>query len=81
MTKGWSEPFDLTVLKLGVTMPVSTEMALDAGWITEDEARARGWTPPPPIPRLRRLRYDLQSWWWGHKPHMHLGPCDHGDCS
>lgn len=36
---------------------ISTEMALDCGLITEEQARAQGWTPPPPIPWWVRLRW------------------------
>lgn len=45
-------------------IPVSTEQALDAGLITEEQAREQGWTPyvPPPVPWRRRLRWRWQAW-------------------
>lgn len=43
-------------------LPVSTELALDAGIITEEQARGQGWTPPPPAPWRWRLRWRWQSW-------------------
>jgi len=70
-----SEP-EITVHKIGAYVPVSVELLLDAGAITEEEAREMGWTPPPPLPRLRRLRWALSSWWWDHKPRVHFGPCE-----
>lgn len=66
--------------KIGYTIPVSIEVLLAEGAITEEQARARGWTPQPPVPWLRRKRWALGYWWYEHKPHVHLGPCDHGDC-
>jgi hypothetical protein len=45
------------VRKLAAYAPMSVEMMLDYGMLSEDEARAQGWTPPPPVPRLRRLRW------------------------
>ena len=70
----------IRAVKLGRRVPVSTEAALMFGLVTEEQAREAGWTPPPPIPRLRRWRWAVRSWWWDHKPHIHLGPCNHGDC-
>jgi hypothetical protein len=40
----------------------SVEQFLDSGAITEEEARARGWTPPPPPTRRDRLRWRWQAW-------------------
>jgi hypothetical protein len=73
-----SEP-EISIYKYGWRMPLSIEQAFDYQLISEAEAREMGWTPPPPVPRLRRWKWALQSWWWDHKPHAHLGPCDHRD--
>lgn len=45
-------------------LPTSIEQLLDAGLITEEQARAQGWTPyvPPPVPWSRRLRWRWQAW-------------------
>jgi hypothetical protein len=58
-TADWGASEPLTVKKLAAYLPVSTEMAIDAGLLTEEEARARGWTPVPVarVPWWRRLRY------------------------
>lgn len=64
------------VRKISATVPFSIELLLDAGAITEDQAREMGWEPPPPVPWRRRARWALQSWWWDHRPHLHLGPCE-----
>jgi hypothetical protein len=57
---------EITVHKLSVYVPISIEMALDAGLMTEDEARAQGWTgwppPPPRPPWRRRVRGRLAEW-------------------
>lgn len=70
-----------STFKMSSRMPISLEVAVDHGIITEDDARARGWTPyvPPPIPWRRRLRSRLRGI-WHNRPHVHLGPCDHSDC-
>lgn len=55
----------ITATKHAAYVPMSTEMAMDAGLLTEEEARARGWTPapaPPPIPWRTRARWRWQSW-------------------
>lgn len=58
---------ELIVRKFVAHVPVSMEMMLDAGAITEEEARAQGWTPPPPQPAVRApLRRQL-SWWWNRQ--------------
>lgn len=70
------------VKKYGHVLPMSYEMAIDYGVMTEDEALARGWTPPPPLPPLQ-WRRRLRMWWlntWHKRPRIHLGPCDHSDC-
>lgn len=72
-----SEPTN--VWKIGMIVPRSVEVLLDAGAITEERAREMGWTPPPPTPRLRALRWALRSWWWDHRPRVHFGPCDIGE--
>jgi len=45
-------------------LPLSMEQQLDAGLITEEQARAQGWTPyvPPPVPWRSRLRWRWQAW-------------------
>lgn len=50
-----------TVRKYSAYLPMSLEQAMDAGLLTEDEARAQGWTPPPPIPRWTRMRWRLHA--------------------
>lgn len=56
--EGDAEPIE--VKKLSCVQPVSLDMMLAAGLIGEEEARAQGWTPPPPVSRWRRLRW---RWW------------------
>lgn len=55
-----AEP-EFTVRKSASYLPISTEMALDAGLISEEEARAQGWAPPPVVraPLRWRIRYRL----------------------
>jgi hypothetical protein len=67
----------LSVRKIATRTTMSTEQALMYGLITEEQAREMGWTPPPPVSRYRRLRWALAWWWSEHRPHVHLGPCDH----
>lgn len=55
-----TEP-ELTVHKLAAYVPISTEVALEYGLITEEQARAQGWTPAPPVRLSRRTRL---RWWW-----------------
>ena len=38
------------------------ELLLDAGLLTDEEARAQGWTPPPRPPWHRRARWRFQDW-------------------
>lgn len=54
---------DLVVRKASAYMPISFEMALDCGLMTEEEARAAGWVPSPPtvVPRRVRLRWRWQA--------------------
>lgn len=72
----------LNVRKISYILPVSFELLIDSGAMTEAEAREQGWAPPAPvpIPRLKRLRWAWQDWRYSHTPHIHLGPCDHEDC-
>lgn len=72
----------ITVHKIGATIPVSFETLIDCGEMTEEEAREMGWEPTvrPSVSRRRRLRWAMESWWYEHKPHVHLGPCNHDDC-
>jgi hypothetical protein len=70
----------ITVRKISCIMPVSIHALIDAGAITEEQARERGWTPPPRPSRRTLLRWRLETWWYEHKPHAHLGPCNHEDC-
>jgi hypothetical protein len=58
-------PFDVTVRSISGYVPISIEMAMDAGLMTEAEARAQGWTPRPPrppIPWRIRARSRWLSW-------------------
>jgi hypothetical protein len=43
-------------------VPVSFEQLVDAGAISEEDARAQGWTPPPPVPWRRRARWRWAAW-------------------
>jgi hypothetical protein len=54
---------ELVVHKMSAYVPISIEMAMDCGLISEAEARASGWTPTPipPMPRWVRLRWRWQS--------------------
>lgn len=54
----------LTVHTYSAHLPMSLEMAMDAGLLTEEQARAQGWTPfePVKIPWRTRLRWRWQSW-------------------
>lgn len=53
-----------TVVKAACYVPVSFEQAMDAGLVTEEEARARGWEPTVYRPTAwhRRLRYRIWRW-------------------
>lgn len=54
-----TEP-EFTAHKHSAYIPVSLEMAMDWGLITEAEARVHGWTPPPPpapVPWHRRASW------------------------
>lgn len=55
-------PSTLHVRMMRGYLPVSLEQLVDAGAISEEEARARGWTPPPPIPWRRRARGRWTAW-------------------
>ena len=54
----------ITVHKYGAVVTMSLDQMMDAGVITEEQARAQGWTPyvPPPIPWRSRLRWRWQAW-------------------
>lgn len=67
------------VRKHGTRLPVTVDMLLAAGELTEDQARDMGWTPPPKPPRLRVLRWEIRRWWYHHRPRVHLGPCEEWD--
>lgn len=75
--EAWHEPCpdEPITVKWGAPIPLSTEIALAAGIITQEQAVAQGWTPPPPVPRLRRWRYALELW-EGKRPTLHFGPCE-----
>jgi hypothetical protein len=57
-------PPTITVTKSSAYLQLSVDQQLDAGLITEEQARAQGWTPyvPPPVPWSRRLRWRFQEW-------------------
>jgi hypothetical protein len=57
-------PHTITVHKYSGYLQLSTDQLLDAGLITEDEARAQGWTRhvPPPTPWRSRVRRRWQAW-------------------
>lgn len=61
---GPTRTYELTIEKTGCIVPVSLDLAMDYGLITEEEARARGWEPyvPPPIPWHARLRWRIAAW-------------------
>lgn len=54
----------ITVNRIQSYVPMSLEMAMDAGLLTEEQARAQGWTPPEPvkIPWRTRARWRWQAW-------------------
>lgn len=54
----------ITVTKSSAYLMLSVDQQLDAGLITEEQARAQGWTPyvPLPVPWHRRARWRWQSW-------------------
>lgn len=51
----------VTVHRATAYVPVSTELAVEYGLITEEQARAQGWTPAPSVRLPSRLRL---RWWW-----------------
>lgn len=53
----------ITVHKVSYLMDVPFELLIDYGAMTEDEARARGWTPTPlpPVPWRRKMRWRFQA--------------------
>lgn len=55
-------PPTITVTKSTGYLMLSVDQLLDAGAITESEARAQGWTPPPPPTHRDRLRWHFQAW-------------------
>lgn len=57
------KPIVRPVLKYGHYLPVPYELLIAEGAMTEEEARARGWTPTlqPRIPRRRRLRWRIDT--------------------
>jgi len=59
---GAPDPPRITVHHMSGYVPASLELLVDTGAITEDEARARGWTPPPRPSRRDRLRWRWQAW-------------------
>lgn len=54
----------LTAKQHTAWIPLSTEVAMDAGLMTDEQARARGWTPREPVrvPWRRRARWRWQAW-------------------
>lgn len=54
----------ITVTKWPAYLMLSVDQQLDAGLITEEQARAQGWEPyvPRPVPWSRRLRWRWQAW-------------------
>ena len=54
----------ITVTKSSSFLMLSVDQQLDMGLITEEQARAQGWTPyvPPPVPWRRRLRWRWLAW-------------------
>jgi hypothetical protein len=73
----------INVVKIGGLQQVSFETLLRAGAITDEEARELGWEPVEraPVSRWRSLRWRMSAWWYDHRPRVHLGDCDHSDCS
>ncbi len=56
---------EITVRKMSAYVPVSFEQAMDAGLMTQVEARAAGWVPPPPAPPTpwrMRARWRIADW-------------------
>src|SRR5258706_442748 len=54
----------ITVTKSSGYLMLSVDQQFDAGMITEEEARAQGWTPyvPPPMPWRSRIRWRWSAW-------------------
>jgi hypothetical protein len=74
--------FDPTNVKTySYSVPFSFEALIEAGFITEEQARAKGWQPTvhPPIPIRRRALSRIRNWWY-LRPRIHMGPCSHEDC-
>lgn len=63
-------------------VPMTFEALIDLGAMTEDQARARGWQPPPRVrtPIRRRLWWWVLMTWHQRRPRLHFRPCDHSDC-
>lgn len=57
-------PLTITVTKASGYLLLSLEQQVDMGLITEEQARAQGWTPyvPLPVPWHRRARWRWQAW-------------------
>lgn len=62
-------PEDVTIVKTSAYIPMSIDLLVDSGAMTEEEARARGWEPTvyPPVPRRTRLR------WWINARRIRFG--------
>lgn len=59
---------DVSFEKLGYTISISRDTAMDYGLIPDDR-------PPVKIPRRTRWRW----WWQAHRPRLHFGPCPTDD--
>jgi len=52
----------ITVNRSAACIPASLDLLVDSGAITEDEAIAQGWTPPPSPTLGDRFRWRWQAW-------------------
>ena len=58
---------DMQPVKVAQVLPFSSEyLAGPTADLQHSRARAAWWS--------------LRDWWAEHRPHVHLGPCDHDGC-
>lgn len=63
----------VTVKRMGYTLPLSLEQAVDAGIMTEEQAREAGWTPYVLPPLLWRHRVRRRWWEWRERTGRKVG--------
>ena len=67
---------DLRVKKIGVTIPISCCLAVEYGVLPVCEHSA---VRVPPTRRQRLRRWLAHR--WDRRPRIHLGPCNHEECT